>query len=42
METLLKRHFWAINLLALGAMSFYRISRSTHDHHLEVLNRRAT
>jgi Na+/melibiose symporter-like transporter len=27
-------------LLALGAMCFYRITRSKHDHHLEILNRR--
>ena len=27
-------------LLALGAMCFYRITRSGHDDHLQVLHRR--
>ena len=27
-------------LLALGSMCFYRITRSKHDHHLQVLHRR--
>ena len=30
----------AFYLLALGAMCFYRITRSGHDHHLQVLHRR--